>query len=56
MRVVLLGPVMLAVAIAAPTARPAPPPQAAVQPAPPPQAAAVQPAAPQPSDEQIERS
>jgi len=45
MRVVLLGTVMLAVAIAAPTARPAPPPQAA----------AVQPAAPQPSDEQIER-
>ena len=55
MRVVLLGTVMLAVAIAAPTARPAPPPQAAVQPAPPPQSAADQPAAPQPSDEQIER-
>jgi hypothetical protein len=56
MRVVLLGTVMLAVAIAAPTARPAPPPQAAaVQPAPPPQAAAVQPATPQLSDEQIER-
>ena len=46
MRVVLLGTVMLAVAIAAPTARPAPPP---------PQAPAVQPAAPQLSDEQIER-
>ena len=55
MRVVLLGTVMLAVAIAAPTARPAPPPQAAVQPALPPQAAAVQPATPQLSDEQIER-